>query len=75
MPRVEIAPGLFIGSQMADIRQERKDALKKYLSGNKEAWKEVMQATEKYENALLSKNYQRKISGLTMRDLGVMIHL
>lgn len=44
-----------MGSEMSDIRQERSIALKKYLSGNKDARKEVMTATEKYEKALMPK--------------------
>jgi hypothetical protein len=58
--KYEVAPGLFIGSEIGDIDREKRPLLKKWLeTGDKDAFADYMKLSKRREELLMPK-FMRK---------------
>jgi 4-hydroxy-3-methylbut-2-enyl diphosphate reductase IspH len=65
MPRVEIAPGLFVGSEMSDLRREQKEIIERLVRcENKDERQQILYelhgVSRKIERHLLPKSLTRR---------------
>lgn len=58
--KYEVAPGLFIGSEIGDIDREVKVLMKKWLDGDLEAFDKMQQLYDRRIELMLPKRLRRK---------------
>lgn len=59
--KYEVAPGLFIGSEIGDIDREKRSLMKKWLeTGDRNAFNEYMRLVKRREQLLMPKKFRQK---------------
>ena len=58
--KYEVAPGLFIGSEIGDIDREKAPLMKKWLeTGDRNAFNEYMRLVKRREQLLMPKKFRK----------------
>ena len=59
MTKTEIAPGIFVGSKINDIKAEQKDLIKKLLDGDESVLPRLTELGDEYCKELMPKRIRR----------------
>lgn len=60
MTKYEVAPGLWIGSEIGDINREIKSLMKRLLDGDESALPEITRLSRKKEKLMTPKRLRRE---------------
>lgn len=60
MPRQEIAPGVFVGSEIGDLNRELKSAIKRLLDGDESAIHDITKIGRRREELLKPKSMRKR---------------
>lgn len=60
MTKYEVAPGLWIGSEIGDINREIKSLMKRWLDGDESVLPEITRLSRKKEKLMMPKRLRRE---------------
>lgn len=59
MPKQEIAPGVFVGSEIGDLNRQQKEAIKRLLDGDESAMYDLRKISDKRIELLMPRRFKR----------------
>ena len=59
MPRKELIPGIYIGSEIGDLNKRQKEAIKKLLDGDESAMTDLRKISDRRIELLKPKKFKR----------------